>query len=322
MHSFSLDEISTFFCDLYKFARNKNNIKYGFDKLGNKYPMYHSEYYLESSTKGKKYIADKLLSIPRENQLPYAKLVISSICDYLGPAESDFCISEERDFYRPGKKQVEDDDYIMIETKNGNILCTSNVKDCALYTLKGWGEIECSQIKEEIFEFIYGIDEIFTMFNINIYDEAKKMGFIVLDKYDLRHEGYESYENKMKKESITLSFDKIIDNQYISHIQELKDIMKTQGIIDDDYKWKRNNGYPVNTLGKIHRYLRDKGVILSTPPIAATVVSFCLEFGIELESKKSTDNSICRRSMECSYTNDDQLRFENMFNNFINKYKK
>lgn len=218
MHSFSLDEISTFFCDLYKFTRNKNNIKYGFDKLGNKYPMYHSEYYLESSTKGKKYIADKLLSIPRENQLPYAKLVISSICDYLGPAESDFCISEERDFYRPGKKQVEDDDYIMIETKNGNILCTSNVKDCALYTLKGWGEIECSQIKEEIFEFIYGIDEIFTMFNINIYDEAKKMGFIVLDKYDLRHEGYESYENKMKKESITLSFDKIIDNQYISHI--------------------------------------------------------------------------------------------------------
>lgn len=98
--------------------------------------------------------------------------------------------------------------------------------------------------------------------------------------------------------------------------------MKTQGIIDDDYKWKRNNGYPVNTLGKIHRYLRDKGVILSTPPIAATVVSFYLEFGIELESKKSTDNSICRRSMECSYTNDDQLRFENMFNNFINKYKK
>lgn len=321
MHSFSLYEIDTFFCDLYKFARNKNNIKYGFDKLGDKYPIYYSDCYLESSTKGKKYIADKLLSIPRENQLPYAKLVISSICDNLIMAERDFCISEECDFYRPGKKQIEDDDYIMIETKDGNILYTSNVKDYALYTLKGWGEIECSHIKEEIFEFIYGIEYIFTIFDINIYDEAKKMGLVVLDKYDSRHEGYESYENKMKEESISLSFDKIIENQYINHIQELKDIMKIQGIIDDNYKWKRNNGYPVNLLGKIHRYLKDKGVILSTPPISATVVSFCLEFGIKLEPKKITSSSICRRSMECSYTNDEQLKFDNMFNKFINKYK-
>ena len=316
---FTLNEIGTFFCDLYLFANNKNNIKQGFDKSNGKYLVYDHEEHIASSIKGLERISDRLLSIPKENQLPYAKLIISSIDIDLSIAERNFNITEE-DFYRPGKKYKEPD-YIMVEQKDGSFTCIADIARCSFYIVKDLGPVECSYIKDEIIEFVYGIGEIFSAFDINIYDEAKKIGYSCIDKYDPRYEENENDENKMKSYETNMTFNQIFSHQYINHTQELKDILKTKGFIDNGYKWRRSNGYSFYMLGKIHRYLKDNGVILSTPSISATVIPFCSEFGIELETKKSSNSSISRRSMQCSYTNDDQLEFDSIFKPFINRYK-
>lgn len=293
-----MDEVESFFCDLYKFAQNKNNIRIGFDDSGNKYNVYYSDVHLETYQSGLDHISNKLLSINKENQLPYAKLIISSICWQLLTIERDFCISEN-DFYRPGKNRSYN--YIMVETDD-TILCIGEVEDNAFYTLKDFGQIECSYVKGEAVEFVQQIGDIFKAFLINIYDVAKSLEHIVLDKYDERNEGNESSENnesEKKYEDVILKFSNIISTEYSEYIKELKDIMKMQGFLSDDYKWNMHNGYPTNMLGKIHRYLKDKGVILSIPSIAATVTPFCLEFGITLNSKKKSQNDISRRTMEC-----------------------
>lgn len=49
----------------------------------------------------------------------------------------------------------------MVEQKDGSFTCIADIARCSFYIVKDLGPVECSYIKDEIIEFVYGIGEIF-----------------------------------------------------------------------------------------------------------------------------------------------------------------